>query len=155
MYFQEFSEMEESYIAINLSASDVTRAEDRVYVEGAEAERAVKTAHFFFFKDGAPFPVNITNGSVTSPGGTINHLSASLSGSTSGMNNVSDIISSCNIKQEGYKKIGMSRLNTANGSDFSISRSTTAQKVERFRKKQTSNQHWLLHFKTNEFQGVV
>lgn len=84
-------EIEESYIAINLSASDVTRAEGGVYVEGAEAERAVKTAHFFFFKDGAPFPVNITNGAVTSPGGTINHLSASLSGSTSGMNNVSDI----------------------------------------------------------------
>ena len=84
-------EIEESYIAINLSASDVTRAEGGVYVEGADAERAVKTAHFFFFKDGEPFPVNITNGTVTSPGGTINHLSASLSGSTSGMNNVSDI----------------------------------------------------------------
>lgn len=84
-------EIEESYIAINLSASDVTRADGGVYVEGAEAERAVKTAHFFFFKDGAPFPVNITNGTVTSPGGTINHLSATLNGNTSGMNNVSDI----------------------------------------------------------------
>ena len=84
-------EIEESYIAINLSASENTRADGGVYVEGAEAERAVKTAHFFFFKDGAPFPVNITNGTVTSPGGTINHLSATLSGSTSGMNNVSDI----------------------------------------------------------------
>ena len=84
-------EIEESYIAINLSASDVTRAEGGVYVEGADAERAVKTAHFFFFKDGEPFPVNITNGAVTSPGDTINHLSASLSGSTSGMDNVSDI----------------------------------------------------------------
>lgn len=84
-------EIEESYIAINLSASENTRADGGVYVEGVAAERAVKTAHFFFFKDGAPFPVNITNGAVTSPGGTINHLSASLSGSTSGMNNVSDI----------------------------------------------------------------
>ena len=84
-------EIEESYIAINLSASDVTRADGGVYVVGAEAERAVKTAHFFFFKDGAPFPVNITNGTVTSPGGTINHLSATLNGNTSGMNNVSDI----------------------------------------------------------------
>ena len=84
-------EIEESYIAINLSASDVTRAEGGIYVKGADAERAVKTAHFFFFKDGEPFPVNITNGAVTSPGDTINHLSASLSGSTSGMNNVSDI----------------------------------------------------------------
>ena len=85
-------EIEESYIAINLSASENTRAEDGVYVKGAEAERAVKTAHFFFFKDGAPFPVNVTNNTVTSPGGTINHLSASLSlGSTDGMNNVSDI----------------------------------------------------------------
>lgn len=84
-------EIEESYIAINLSASENTRADGGVYVEGVAAERAVKTAHFFFFKDGAPFPVNITNDAVTSPGGTINHLSASLSGSTSGMNNVSDI----------------------------------------------------------------
>lgn len=85
-------EIEESYIAINLSASENTRANDGVYVDGAAAERAVKTAHFFFFKDGAPFPVNITNGAVTSPGGTINHLSATLSNdSTSGMNNVSDI----------------------------------------------------------------
>lgn len=84
-------EIEESYIAINLSASENTRADGGVYVKGAEAERAVKTAHFFFFKDGAPFPVNITNGTVTSPGGTINHLSASLSGSKDGMNNVSDI----------------------------------------------------------------
>lgn len=85
------AEIEESYIAINLSAADNTRADGGVYVEGAEAERAVKTAHFFFFKDGAPFPVNVTDGAVTSPGGTINHLSATLSGSTSGMNNVSDI----------------------------------------------------------------
>ena len=84
-------EIEESYIAINLSASENTRADGGVYVEGAAAERAVKTAHFFFFKDGAPFPVNVTNNTVTSPGGTINHLSATLSGNTSGMNNVSDI----------------------------------------------------------------
>ena len=84
-------EIEESYIAINLSASDVTRAEGDKYVEGAEAERAVKTAHFFFFKDGAPFPVNVTGETVSAPGGTINHLSTSLTGSTSGMDNVSDI----------------------------------------------------------------
>ncbi len=84
-------EVETSYIAINLSASENTRAADGEYVKGAEAERAVKTAHFFFFKDGAPFPVNITDETVTSPGGTINHLSASLEGSADGMDNVSDI----------------------------------------------------------------
>ena len=84
-------EIEESYIAINLSASDITRAEDGVYVDGVEAERAVKTAHFFFFKDGMPFPVNITGGAVTSPGGTINHLSATLTGNKENMDNVSDV----------------------------------------------------------------
>lgn len=83
-------EVEESYIAINLATSENTRAEGE-YVDGATTERAVKTAHFFFFKDGAPFPVNVTDGTVTSPGGTINHLSTALSGSAENMENVSDV----------------------------------------------------------------
>lgn len=86
-------EIEESYIAINLSAAGGTRGEGEgyAYLEGVEAERAVKTAHFFFFKDGVPFPVNVTNNTVTSPGGTINHLTTTLEGSTTGMPNVSDV----------------------------------------------------------------
>lgn len=87
-------EIEESYIAINLSASDITRADDGIYQEGDTNERAVANAHFFFFKDGQPFTVNATNAPATGPGGTgtVNHLAATLSvNSTSGMNNVSDI----------------------------------------------------------------
>ena len=44
-------EIEESYIAISLSAADKnsTRAEDGVYQEGLTDERAVETAYFFFF----------------------------------------------------------------------------------------------------------
>ena len=42
-------EVESSYIAISLSATDPsTRANDGTYQEGAEAERAVETAYFFF-----------------------------------------------------------------------------------------------------------
>ena len=55
-------EIEESYIAINLSASDVTRAEgDPEFVDGEEAERAVSHADFFFFDEaGEPFNVNVS-----------------------------------------------------------------------------------------------
>ena len=84
-------EIEESYIAINLSASDITRAEGGIYQEGDANERAVANAHFFFFKDGQPFTVNATNAPATAPGGGVNHLTATLSGSTDGMDNVSDI----------------------------------------------------------------
>ena len=73
-------EIEESYIAINLSASDITRAEgDPVFEEGTEAERKVHHADFFFFdENGQPFPVNATEGPATAPGaaGGRNHLRA-------------------------------------------------------------------------------
>ena len=73
-------EIEESYIAINLSASDITRAEgDPVFEDGTEAERKVHHADFFFFDgDGNAFPVTIADGGVTSPGvaGGVNHLTA-------------------------------------------------------------------------------
>ena len=71
-------EIEESYIAINLSASGTTRAKTG-YDDGTEAERAVSHADFFFFdKNGDPFPVNVTEGSATAPGaaGGSNHLRA-------------------------------------------------------------------------------
>ena len=43
-------EIEESYIAINLSASGTTRAKTG-YDDGTEAERAVSHADFFFFDE--------------------------------------------------------------------------------------------------------
>ena len=92
-------ELEESYIAINLMAADVdTRAatDSYGYEEGTTAERAIKTAYFFFFDaEGNAFNVNATaNNPATSPGNVdgVNHLSLTISeASTLGMPNVSDI----------------------------------------------------------------
>ena len=69
-------EIEESYIAINLSASDITRAEgDPVFEDGTEAERKVHHADFFFF-DGEGNPFNVTGNPATGAGGDVNHLTA-------------------------------------------------------------------------------
>ena len=84
-------ELEESYIAINLMAADndTRAAEDTYgYEDGTTAERAVKTAYFFFF-DANGNPFNVT---TSAPGGEKNHLSLTISeDTTSGMPNVSDI----------------------------------------------------------------
>ncbi len=87
-------ELEESYIAINLMSADLeTRAatDSYGYEAGTDAERAIKTAYFFFFDaDGNPF--NVTGAPATAPGGAVNHLSLTISeATTSGMPNVSDI----------------------------------------------------------------
>ncbi len=92
-------ELEESYIAINLMAADNdTRADfyqdEDDYEEGTAAERAVRTAYFFFFDaEGDPFNVTAhTDGGANAPGGTKNYLPLAVSeNSTSGMENVSDI----------------------------------------------------------------
>lgn len=87
-------EVEESYIAISLAAPDNTRADgDDGYLDGTEIERKVASAHFFFFKDGIAFPVNVTDGAVTAPGTGVNHLAATLNpGPDAGAApNVSDI----------------------------------------------------------------
>ena len=87
-------EVEESYIAISLSASEGTRADgDDGYLDGTEIERKVASAHFFFFKDGVAFPVNVTDGAVTAPGAGANHLAATLNPGpdTGSAPNVSDI----------------------------------------------------------------
>ena len=75
-------EVEESYIAINLAASDITRANDTTpsFQDGEQAERAVSHVDFFFF-DGAgnAFPVKVNDpndGTTTEPGGSVNHLRA-------------------------------------------------------------------------------
>lgn len=97
-------EVESSYIAISLSATDPsTRAEgdepqhEGTYQEGEAAERAVETAYFFFFnEDGSAFPVNVNADNTTSAPSTEteakNYLLASLTTTTGAdMNNVSDI----------------------------------------------------------------
>lgn len=87
--------VETSYISINLSSAEKTnRAEDGVYQEGLEAERAVKAAYFFFFDAaGDAFPVTAVAGNpATAPGGEVNWISANLNDiTTDDMPNVSDI----------------------------------------------------------------
>ncbi len=88
-------EIEESYIAINLSAAGGTRAEGDSYLDGDEAERVVKTAYFFFFDgDGDAFPVNINNTTIDQPGDAngVNYLYANINPTTgSEAPNISDI----------------------------------------------------------------
>ena len=84
-------EVETSYIAINLNAAENgTRADDGAYQDGLDAEREVKSAYFFFFfQNGNAFPV--TGNPATEPGGSVNWISANLTGSGTGTTNVSDI----------------------------------------------------------------
>ena len=88
-------ELEESYIAINLMSADVeTRAgEDKLgsdygYEQGTVAERAIKTAYFFFF-DASGNPFNVT---ASAPGGEKNHMQLTIGNTTGNVDpNVSDI----------------------------------------------------------------
>jgi hypothetical protein len=85
-------EIEKSYISINLMSADPdTRAEGATYQDGSEAERKVNSAYFFFFQNGQPFPVTVTEGAVTAPGTGANFLSATLTGNTGKEPNVSDV----------------------------------------------------------------
>ena len=70
-------EIEESYIAINLSASDITRAEETTpeFEDGEEAECRVNHVDFFFF-DEAGNPFSVVGNPAVAPGGGINHLRA-------------------------------------------------------------------------------
>ena len=88
--------VETSYISINLSSAEKTnRAEDGVYQEGLEAERAVKAAYFFFFDaDGDAFPVTAVAGNpATAPADSgVNWISANLNDITNDETpNVSDV----------------------------------------------------------------
>ena len=84
-------ELEQSYVSITLASADMnTRADDGKYEEGLAAEREVKSAHVFFFKDGAAFPVAF-DGTTSTNSGACNWLKVELTGSTTGMPNVSDI----------------------------------------------------------------
>ena len=83
-------DLEQSYVSISLASTDGTRADDGVYEEGTDAERAVKSAYVFFFNDGAAFPVAL-NGTTTTNTGASNWLKVELGGSTTDMPNVSDV----------------------------------------------------------------
>ena len=91
-------DLEESYIAINLMAADAnTRAaaDSYGYEYGIEAERAIKSAYFFFFdENGNPF--NVTGAPATAPdynsNNRKNYLSLTITPTTGGtVENISDI----------------------------------------------------------------
>ena len=84
-------ELEQSYVAITLAADDLnTRADDGKYEVGLAAERAVKSAYVFFFKDGAAFPVTF-DGTTSTNAGASNYLQVNLTGSEEDMDNISDV----------------------------------------------------------------
>ncbi len=82
-------EIEESYLAINLSASDITRAQTG-FEDGTAEERAVSHADFFFF-DEAGNAFNVTGNPATTPGGGTNHLRATNVEFSADTNNGDDI----------------------------------------------------------------
>ena len=92
-------EVEESYIAINLAASDITRAQTG-FEDGTAEERAVSHVDFFFFDAaGNAFPVKVNNpndGTTTEPGGSVNHLRAVHISFSPDTNNGDDISDSSN-----------------------------------------------------------
>lgn len=83
-------ELEQSYMAITLTADDITRADDGKYEEGLAEERKVESAYVFFFKDGAAFPVSF-DGTTSTNAGPNNYLKVELNGNTGDMPNVSDV----------------------------------------------------------------
>ena len=83
-------ELEQSYVAITLAASDMNTKAAGDYEAGLAEERAVKSAYVFFFKDGKAFPVAFNDGTSTNAG-SCNYLKVNLTGNTSAMPNVSDI----------------------------------------------------------------
>ncbi len=85
-------ELEQSYVSITLAADDMTRAADGKYEEGTEAEREVKSAYVFFFRDGKAFPVVFDpETETTTNSGTRNYLKVNLQTIDKDMPNVSDI----------------------------------------------------------------
>ena len=87
-------EVEQSYIAINLMSADLDTRATEDFDLGTDAERAIKTAYFFFFdKNGGAFTVNQSNAAATAPKGETNYLTIAIDNGTSNnsANNVSDI----------------------------------------------------------------
>ena len=111
-------EVEESYIAINLMSADknATRAatDSYGYEDGTEAERAIKTAYFFFFDEaGEPFNVTATTNNPATAPGVIqgkNHLSLQLTTNTENQSvNISDITNAVLILNT-YKGVYPSKI---------------------------------------------
>ena len=72
-------EIQDSYISISLKSADAgMRADVAAYQDGTSAERTVKSAYFFFFQNGEPFPVTVTDNAVSGPGSGENFLAAAL-----------------------------------------------------------------------------
>ena len=72
-------ELEQSYVAITIAADDMgTRADDGGYEDGREEESRVHSAYVFFFKNGAPFHVNLSSNTTTNSGAH-NYLEIDLS----------------------------------------------------------------------------
>ena len=88
----ENGEMEQSYVAITLAATDITtRATNgNPYEEGRDEERKVESAYVFFFKDGSAFPVAF-DGTTSTNAGPNNYLEVNLTGNEEDMDNVSDV----------------------------------------------------------------
>lgn len=87
----ENGEFEQSYVAVTLAADDMSsKAADGVYDEGTAAERAVKSAYVFFFKDGAAFHVAF-DGTTSTNSAPCNYLEVNLNANGNDMDNVSDI----------------------------------------------------------------
>ena len=89
-------EVETSYISINLSSAEkLNRADVPAYQDGLTAERAVKSAYFFFFDaNGKAFPVTAVAGNpATAPAVSgVNWISANLNDITNDETpNVSDV----------------------------------------------------------------
>lgn len=84
-------EKEQSYMAVTFTADGITRAtEDGEFAEGTEAERAVKSAYVFFFKeDGSAFYV--TDGNPSENAGSKNYIEVNLEKDGEDMDNVSDV----------------------------------------------------------------
>ena len=83
-------EKEQSYMAVTFTADDITRADDGEYAAGTEAERAVKSAYVFFFKEnGEAFYV--TDGDTSTNNGPKNYIKVDLEKEGENMDNVSDV----------------------------------------------------------------
>lgn len=83
-------EKEQSYMAVTFTADDITRADDGEYAAGTEAERAVKSAYVFFFKEnGEAFYV--TDGDTSTNNGPKNYIEVELEKEGEKMDNVSDV----------------------------------------------------------------
>lgn len=85
-------EIEESYVAVTLTADDMFTKAEGDYEEGTAAERAVKSAYFFFFhQEGKAFTMQPGADAPTENARTTNYLSLDLGGNTEDMPNVSDV----------------------------------------------------------------